>query len=117
MSTGKSAAKRESRKQRQMLAAQQRETQKELAEEKDIESRMRRGLRASKEGRGGLLAQQEGLKSLLGASMARDGSGGGDVGANIVTGGAGYFIEPTDAGKSLLSPNQNQAKPIDTDDQ
>ena len=102
MSTGRSAAKRESRKQRQLLDKQRRETQKELAEEKDIQARNERALLRSKEGTEGLLSQQMGLKSLLGAFNKRSGSGGGNIGPNVTTGGGEYFIQPSDVGASLL---------------
>lgn len=105
MSTGRSAAKRESRKQRQLIAEQRRETQKELAEEKDIQARNERALLQSKQGMGGLLQQQTGLKSLLGAFGSRIGSGGGDIGPNVRTDGA-YFMEATDTGKKLTPPKQ-----------
>lgn len=97
MSTGKSAAKRDSKRQRQLIQEQQRETQKALSEEKDIESRQRRTLKLSKAGRGSLITQQENLNSLLGASRAMEGTGGGEGGASLVT-GAG-FIDPTNVGE------------------
>lgn len=104
MSTGRSAAKRESRKQRQMLAEQRRETQKELREEKDIEARQRRALKRSQAGMGDLLSQALGAKSLLGAGKASSGSEASGSGGNIQPTAGGYFITPEDTG-SLFGPS------------
>lgn len=98
MSTGRSAAERDAKKQRQLLEQQRQETQKALAEEKDLESRQRRALLKTQKGRGGLLAQQENLKSLLGSGPSRQGSGGDFIGGNVESGGGAMFIDPSSPG-------------------
>jgi len=107
MSTGKSEAKRDAKKQRALIEQQQRETQKSLAEEKDIESRNQRTLKLNKSGRGSLVSQQENLKSLLGASNQMIGSGGGS-GGTVTTQGAGGFIDATGVGTSLYPSKSKQ---------
>jgi len=68
MSTGRSSAERQAKLQRRLIADQRRETQKAMAEEKDIERENIAGLKRRQGGRMSLIEQQNSLQNKLGVS-------------------------------------------------